>query len=81
LGLGRLNQEDCKFKISLGYILKPYLKRERERERGKKKKKRMDFPQKFLKQTIAFKTYDQNMGIWMSNKHCFIMMLGQLEGH
>jgi hypothetical protein len=38
--LGRLNQEDCEFEISLIYVVRPCLKRrkkEREREETKKK--------------------------------------------
>jgi hypothetical protein len=29
LALGRLRQEDCKFKVSLGYTVRPYLKKKK----------------------------------------------------
>jgi hypothetical protein len=35
LTLGRLTQEDCKFKVSLGYKVIPYPKKIKERKKSK----------------------------------------------
>jgi hypothetical protein len=36
----RLRQEDCKFKVSLGYIVRPSLKKKKREEENKRKKER-----------------------------------------
>jgi hypothetical protein len=37
LAFGKLRQEDCKFKSSLGYTVKPCLKKKGEKKRNKRK--------------------------------------------
>jgi hypothetical protein len=39
--LKRLRQQDCGFQVSLGYIVRPCLKKERKKERKKKGRGRL----------------------------------------